>query len=146
MIIGLLAILIITADQLVKFIALKILTPGETIPVIKSIFHITLVLNKGGAFGIFRDAGVFFIVISVVVISAIAVFLFKARGKTPVGVDMAFASIAAGALSNLVDRLRFGCVVDFFDFRVWPVFNIADSAITIGVVYLCIRSFFRPGR
>lgn len=140
MIAGFYAILIVLSDQLTKYIALKKLLPGESIPVIKSIFHLTLVFNKGGAFGVLMNATAFFIFISVLVIAAILIFLL--RKKPEYTVTLALVFIMAGALSNLIDRLRFGCVVDFIDFRVWPVFNIADSAITIGTCWVIYKTIF----
>jgi len=141
MIAGLYAIFIVISDQISKFIILNSLTPGETLPIVKSIFHLTLVFNKGGAFGILADATNFFIFISVAVIAAIAVFLFRNKPERPV--SMALAFVMAGALSNLIDRLRFGYVVDFLDFRIWPVFNIADSAITIGTIWLVYKMIIK---
>lgn len=150
------AILIIFLDQLAKFIACGKLLPSQSIPVVKSIFHITLVFNKGAAFGIFANAASVFIFISVFVILFISVFLFTPTPKIlawgfikrdmACGIKVAFASIMSGALSNLIDRLRFGYVIDFLDFRIWPVFNIADSAITLGTIWLCIRFFLKSGR
>lgn len=141
MIVGFYAILIVLSDQITKFIILKKMSPGESLPVVNSVFHLTLVFNKGGAFGIFSNAAAFFIFISVLVIGAITVFLLRKNPARATRVAMAF--VASGAASNLIDRLRFGYVVDFLDFRVWPVFNIADSAITIGTIYLCIRYFLK---
>lgn len=144
MIAGLYAILIILSDQFTKYIALKNLLPGESFPLIKSIFHLTLVFNKGGAFGILVDATAFFIFISILVIAAILIFIFRKKPEHTIRLAMVF--IMAGAFSNLIDRLRFGWVVDFIDFRVWPVFNMADSAITIGTFWLCIQYFLKSGR
>jgi len=144
MIAGLYAILIVLSDQLTKYIALKNLLPGESFPLIKSVFHLTLVFNKGGAFGVLANATAFFIFISVLVIAGILIFLFLKRPERATSMAMVF--IMAGAFSNLIDRLRFGWVVDFIDFRVWPVFNIADSAITIGTIWLCTQYFLKSGR
>jgi len=130
-----LALFIVTADQLSKIILLKYFTPGESFPLIKHVLHLTLVFNKGGAFGIFANATSVFILISLVVIIAIAAFLFYKK-TTQYSIAVALSCIMAGAASNLIDRLRFGYVIDFIDFRIWPVFNIADSAITLGTLWL----------
>lgn len=128
---------IILTDQLAKFFILKFFTPAQSIPLIKSVFHITLVLNKGGAFGMLAphpNATPMFVFISIIVILAILGFLF--RKGVAYNIEIALGSIMAGAISNLIDRLRFGYVVDFLDFRIWPVFNIADTAITLGTLWL----------
>ncbi|PIR65908.1 MAG: signal peptidase II [Candidatus Omnitrophica bacterium CG10_big_fil_rev_8_21_14_0_10_43_8] len=137
-------ILIILSDQFFKFLILNKFQPGQSIPVIKPVFYLTLVFNKGGAFGLLAWAGWLFILVSAAAIIYIAGFLLKSNARY--NIKIASACIMSGAVSNLIDRLRFGYVVDFFDFRVWPVFNIADSAITIGVLYLCIRYFLKSGR
>jgi len=128
------SIIIILIDQLTKVLIYKNLIPAQSIPVINSIFYITLVLNKGGAFGIFANAAVMFILISIGVILFIVIFLLTK--KSAYNINVALACILGGAVSNLIDRLRFGCVVDFLDFRIWPVFNIADSAITLSAIWL----------
>jgi signal peptidase II len=127
-------IAIVFIDQLIKFVVLRDFTPGQSLPIIKSVFNITLVFNRGGAFGIFTNATYAFTFVSIFVIAVISWFLFK--GNVRYDLRLALASITAGAVSNLIDRLRFGYVVDFLDFRIWPVFNIADSAITIGTLWL----------
>ena len=138
------AFLIVIADRLSKFIILKHFTPGESFPLIKSVLHLTLVFNKGGAFGLFANAVPVFILTSFFVIIAISIFLlFK---KVKYNIAAALSCIMAGAVSNLIDRVHFGYVVDFIDFRVWPVFNIADSAITLGALWLCIQYFLKSGR
>ncbi len=134
-------ILIIFSDQLTKFLIYKNLTPAQSIPIIKSIFHITLVFNKGGAFGIFASIAHVFILISVAVIVFILIFL--ALKKSVYNIRVALACIMAGAISNLIDRIRFGYVVDFLDFRVWPVFNIADSVITVATLWLLWKTIIK---
>jgi len=137
----LLPVLII--DQLTKFIVFKNFQPGESLPVIKNIFHISLVCNKGVAFGVFSKniAGAAFIWISYVsVIIIIFIFAFYKKFFHKGRPAQVFLSlILAGAIGNLIDRIRFGCVIDFLDFRIWPVFNVADSAITIGTVLLILQ-------
>lgn len=142
-------VLIVLLDQLSKIFILENLIPGKSIPIIKSVFHLTLVLNKGGAFGILSGLTSFFILISLIVIGVILAVLAREVFRNepiPRNIKTALVCIMAGAGSNLIDRLRFGCVIDFLDFRIWPVFNIADSAITLGTLWLlslCIRSYSR---
>lgn len=140
----LLASSVFILDRVTKFAALAALSDGRSVKVLPGIFHLTLVLNKGAAFGLLRDQRMFFILLS---IFAVLFIIFYIRAKKNMGfvLSSALGLILAGTIGNLVDRIRFGCVIDFLDFRVWPVFNIADSALTIGVGILildiiCIRS------
>jgi len=134
-----LAVLII--DQLTKFIILKSLQPGESLPIIKNIFHITFVCNKGIAFGIFSEGGFAFIwILFIAVITIIFIFTFyKKNFYKSKSTEVFLSLIIAGAIGNLIDRMRFGYVVDFLDFRIWPVFNIADAAITVGTLLLILQ-------
>ncbi|GAG01261.1 unnamed protein product [marine sediment metagenome] len=124
-------------DQLSKFFAVRCLNPDESLAIIKDIFYLTLVRNTGAAFGIFKGATFFFIAIAIFAILAIIVYIRKAA-KTFFLNGAALGLILGGALGNLADRLRFGHVIDFLDFRIWPVFNVADSAVTIGAILLII--------
>ncbi len=135
-------------DRITKLIFLNLLTFHESIPVIKNVFHFTLVYNTGIAFGLFKNLGVVFIVIPVIAVILIAAHIYMSRHDRTVGklYIFGFSLILAGALSNLIDRLVYGYVVDFIDLRIWPVFNIADSAITVGAMIIllkCIPSFAR---
>ena len=140
-------LLILAIDQYSKFMVSKNLFIGQSIPVIKNIFHITFVTNTGAAFGLFKNSTLFFIVISVVVICFIAILLLKSLKKQDFLSKPAFNSslilIVSGAMGNLIDRLRFSYVVDFIDVRIWPVFNVADISITIGT-FLFIFIFLFP--
>jgi signal peptidase II len=130
-------------DQLSKFFALQYLSSQTPVSLIPQILDLTLVRNSGVAFGLFSGyAPALFTVITVSL-----VFLFvvanRSHGKTTQGTSTAdrwaLSLILGGAIGNWIDRLRFGAVIDFIDFRVWPVFNIADAAITIGVGLYFIR-------
>jgi signal peptidase II len=137
------AFAVFAADGITKSLACSNLAAGQSIKIIPGIFHITLVLNKGAAFGLFRGQRLFFIALSVIVISFLLIHIFRKR-PDGVAVSAALGLITGGALGNLADRIRLGYVIDFLDFRIWPVFNIADSAITVGTIILilalCIRS------
>lgn len=122
---------ILLVDQLVKYCIELTMLPGESIPVAGSFFHITFVLNPGAAFGIFRDQQWFFLVTAVVFFGAFLVYYDRLR-RSGTLIHYGSVALAAGAVSNLIDRIRLGHVVDFFDFRVWPVFNVADIAIVLG--------------
>jgi signal peptidase II len=131
------AALVFAADRLTKYFIIKSLALGESIKVIPDIFHITLVFNNGAAFGVLRNCAVFFIILSLAVIGLILLTIVKAA-RFNMLTATALALILGGASGNLVDRLKFGYVIDFFDFRVWPVFNVADSCISIGVALAAI--------
>lgn len=141
MLIFLIALAILIIDQLSKYLVLKNFQPEQSLPIIKGIFHISLVCNRGVAFGLFSGKGpsliwIFYLCIIVIVFALIFYKKFFPKRKS----NQIFLSlILAGAVGNLIDRIRFGCVVDFLDFRIWPVFNLADSAITIGTVLLILQ-------
>jgi len=129
---------IFALDQAAKFAVKGFISPGESVPVIKGIFHITLVMNKGAAFGIFKDQGALFVIVGIAV-AAFIIYSLPRLLREGALIRAATALMLGGAAGNLIDRLRFGYVVDFLDFRVWPVFNVADSAITVGTILICIR-------
>jgi len=129
-------IFILSLDQLTKLLVIKNLTLYQSVPVLKNIFHITFVSNRGAAFGMLKNQVPVFIFAAFFAIVLIYVNIRKTQIKKISIYNLSLALILAGAIGNLIDRLRFGYVVDFLDFRVWPVFNIADSAITIGAVLL----------
>jgi signal peptidase II len=123
-------------DQLSKAFISKNILLHQTIPVINNIFHLTLIHNKGAAFGIFKNQTALFVVISLASIIIIYSKL-KSVGDGRINIFViSLALILGGALGNFIDRIFLGYVIDFFDFRIWPVFNIADSAITIGAILL----------
>jgi len=125
---------VVIIDQVTKAIAVTKLTSAGSLPAIGTIFSFTLIKNTGAAFGLFRYQTTVFVVISVV---AIAFTVFYLAKKKP-ALYLPFALILGGAVGNLVDRLRFGYVVDFIDLHFWPVFNVADSCITIGAILLFV--------
>jgi len=125
---------ILSLDQLTKFILVNKLSLYQSIPVIKGVFYITLVHNRGAAFGILKNQVPLFILTSLLAI--ILIYSSLKKGKHKKYYAIALGLVLAGAMGNLIDRLSFGYVIDFLDFRVWPVFNVADSAITVGAVLL----------
>ena len=130
------AILVLFLDQLSKHLAAKNLILHRSVPIIKGIFHLTLIHNRGAAFGILKNQAPLFIFISLFAIILIYFNLKKSRDKENIVFNISLALILGGALGNLIDRLFLGYVIDFLDFRIWPVFNVADSAITIGAILL----------
>ena len=132
------AFLIVLLDQLTKFLTTSRLAFSESIPIIKNVFHFTLIKNFGIGFGLMNTpAARWVLVIVTIIIICIILYYYKHMPKKYLPVISA-ALIIGGAVSNLIDRVFFGFVIDFLDFRIWPAFNIADSAITIGIICLII--------
>lgn len=131
----------IICDWLLKQAMLEVLSTGKSIPVIQGVFHLTLVENTGVAFGFFPGNRFVHLIIPVVII---IVLLSGAKSLGWYhGVKKVFLSfIIAGAIGNLIDRIRYGAVIDYLDFRIWPVFNLADSLICIGFGALLICTLF----
>ena len=112
-------------------------------PLLPPVLHLTYVQNTGAAFGLFKGQQLLFIGVSVAVIAWIVWEL--RRGRSFGGTALwACGLILGGAIGNLIDRLRLGYVIDFLDLRVWPVFNVGDSAITVGVALLIFHSIRTP--
>lgn len=128
-------------DMIAKKVVRTLMTPNQSIPVIPGVFHLTYVLNPGAAFGLFAQRTNYFIAVSVVVIALILLFGNRlARGNRVL--QAGFGLMLGGAVGNLVDRVVAGKVTDFMDFRIWPVFNVADASIVIGVGLFALDAFF----
>lgn len=123
---------VVILDQFSKYIVVENIALGESIPIIEEVFHLTYILNPGAAFGMFAHNRLFFIAIAVIVIGII-IWARREILASPWEVKAGCGLFLGGAIGNLIDRARQGLVIDFFDFRIWPVFNIADIAICIGV-------------
>ena len=127
------ALLIIIADQLSKHFITSMLQAGESIVLIENFLHITFVRNPGAAFGMLPYRTIFFVVITIVVVIFIF-YYYRLLSADHRLLRFSLALLLGGAIGNLIDRLRTGYVVDFIDFKIWPpVFNVADSAIVIGI-------------
>ncbi len=121
-------------DRFTKLLAIERLRPISEFALLP-FFHLTYVENTGAAFGMGRRQNGFFIALT----AALLVGVFYLRRRWGAGnpwVKWGLLAVAAGASGNLYDRIVYGHVVDFLDFRVWPVFNVADSAITLGAASL----------
>jgi signal peptidase II len=135
---------IIIVDRLTKLFFLDLLSYGESLPVIRNIFHFTLIHNTGIAFGLFKNHGFVFIIVPVIaaVLLVFNIYYYKQNDEAlHRSYIVGFSLILGGAIGNLIDRIAFGYVIDFIDFRIWPVFNVADSAITIGAIIVAIKCF-----
>lgn len=137
-----LCLVIILVDQFSKFYIQSMMSLGMSIPIIPHIFHITYILNPGAAFGILENQRIFFIVIGIFILLAAILFYPKIRQeKFPLKAGSAL--LLGGAIGNLIDRIQTGYVVDFFDFRIWPIFNVADIAIVCGVGLIIYTILFK---
>lgn len=135
---------IVCLDRLTKIFFSHILSLGESWVLLRNILHMTLVHNTGIAFGLFRNQGIVLIIIPVIMIALLLYNFYHYKynnEKLSRLYIVAVSLIIAGAIGNLIDRILYGYVIDFIDLRIWPVFNIADSAITVGAVLLlwCIN-------
>lgn len=132
-------VLIFALDRISKILALKYLVPLDSVELLP-FFRLTYVENTGAAFGSFSNGNIYLALISAVVL--FMMFKWKAEfdrlGKAG---RLGFIFIVAGALGNMYDRLVLGFVVDYFDFIVWPVFNVADSFICIGAGLVMLGAF-----
>ena len=124
-------ILVFVIDQLVKHLVVSTMHLGQSFPVIKGIFHITYVLNPGAAFGMLEHQRWFFIAVALAAV-LLGVFFYRKLQQESILMRSGAGLLLGGAVGNLADRIQSGLVVDFLDFRVWPVFNIADIAICAG--------------
>ena len=143
--------IIILLDQITKALILGQVSFNQAIPVIPGFFNITHIHNPGGAFGLMANLSPTLRSIIFLFISSLAVgLIFYFYKKTPPDypwLAAAFALIFGGAIGNLIDRLRFGFVIDFLDFYVgnlhWPAFNVADSAISAGIGIFVFHLLFK---
>lgn len=141
---------LVAADQITKIYVQSKFYLGESITVIDGFFNFTYVQNPGAAFGflatspaIFRDN--FFLIIPPIAMGIIIYFLKTVKSSDKIQI-LALSLVFGGALGNYIDRLRVGYVIDFLDFHLkhaysWPAFNIADSAIVVGIIILFFLSF-----
>ena len=138
----LISIIVVALDQITKYLALTYINPYDSFKILPFL-HLVLVTNKGAAFGMFKHIGSsFFIAASVIAI--IFVIYLLIRGKED---HLGLSLILGGAIGNLVDRIIYGSVVDFIDLSIgkyhWPAFNIADSALSVGVTIILLKNLLK---
>ena len=129
------------ADQLLKKLFSGTMQLGESIPVLPGIFHLTYIQNPGAAFGLFENQTLFFIAIAAFLLAFLA-FAYKELAAQGIWVRYGMSLLAGGAVGNLLDRVRLGAVIDYLDFRIWPIFNLADIGICLGAT-LIVRGLLR---
>jgi signal peptidase II len=143
----LLSLAIVVVDQATKVYVMETMRLHESIPVITNLFSITYIRNPGAAFGFLSSSSssfrfVFFGLTSIFAVGLLGMILVRMPKDDWMG-RLSVAGILGGAIGNLLDRLRYGEVIDFLDFYIngyhWPAFNVADSAITVGVVFLILH-------
>ena len=142
--VALIAVTIVALDQLSKWLVVCSIRPEETRVVISGFFSLVNWRNTGAAWGIFRDYNFVLTAISLLTVLALYLFRHSFQLNRP-GPRQALGLIAGGIIGNLIDRIRVGSVIDFLSFYVgeyhWPAFNVADSAICVGVGLYIIMSW-----
>jgi signal peptidase II len=136
--VAVLAAIIVIIDQFSKQYIVQHMLVGMSIPVINDIFHITYILNAGAAFGLLQYQTYFLRIVAVIILGLIIYYYNKVLTQSTL-LKWGAGLLSGGAVGNLIDRFRTGYVVDFFDFRIWPVFNVADIAIVTGVGLILIE-------
>jgi signal peptidase II len=138
------AALVVVLDQVTKRLAEDRLRGQRSVPLVDDILRLTYVENRGAAFGLLQDQTAFFVLVGIIVIGVIAAS-YRYLPRSGFLLHLALGLQLGGAIGNLLDRIRQGYVVDFVDFGYranwWPVFNVADSAIVIGVALLALNAF-----
>lgn len=137
----LLSLAIIIVDQWTKYYIEHTMTLGMSIPIIPDIFHITYILNAGAAFGILEHQTELLVFIALIMITTL-IYFYNRIPRTLRLLHFGLGLLAGGSIGNVIDRVRTGYVVDFFDFRIWPIFNIADIAIVCGVSSIILTLLF----
>jgi signal peptidase II len=136
---------VVAVDQLTKQLALNYLRDGP-VDLIPGALSLSLTFNPGGAFGFGQNAPLFFLLVSLAIIVVILVWVGRTAES---GFEIPLGLVLGGGIGNVADRVFRGLdgrVVDFIDIHVWPVFNLADSAIVIGVIVIAFAGFFPKRR
>lgn len=133
--------LVIIIDQCTKYMVRINFEQGETLPIISDILHLTYVRNLGAAFSVFENIKVVTIIMPlfILLIAITALFFFYKRISRFSRISISL--IIAGGMSNLIDRIILGYVTDMIDFRIFPVFNIADISVCVGCMLLIVGMF-----
>jgi signal peptidase II len=125
-------IVLIVIDQAVKYFISVNMDIGDSIPVIENILHITYVYNNGAAFSILKGQTAVLLIIPAILAIAIIAFIYLKRKSGHFTLLFALSLICGGGIGNFLDRARLGAVLDFIDFRVFPIFNVADICVCCG--------------
>jgi signal peptidase II len=134
-------VIVVFADRILKIAVIENFSLGSSYPVLENILHITPVHNKGIAFGLFGNVNNSVFICMVFLILLLMLFFIIYRRPRNSLLLSGVSLVASGAMGNIIDRIIYGHVFDFIDLRVWPVFNTADSAITIGAGLIMVCMF-----
>jgi len=137
------AVATIAVDQLTKWVVIAHLGPDRQrhgVEIIGSLLALQYVENTGAAFGVMRGRSALLSIIAIAVLVIVLVVFYRSGSRSAMA-GVSLGLVAGGAVGNLIDRVRFGFVVDYVSVGVWPKFNVADSAVTIGVVLLVWQGF-----
>lgn len=133
-------------DQGSKLAVLHLMRPGESIPILSDVVRLTFVRNSGAAFGLLSGSRITFLLTGFLAIVALLFLFFRSR-RTKAALSSYLVLVIGGAVGNMIDRLRLGEVVDFVDIGWknvrWPVFNVADAAVTVGVLLFLYHSLLQ---
>ncbi|WP_160034251.1 signal peptidase II [Paenibacillus sp. An7] len=144
------ALIVFLVDQGSKWLVKTNMDLGQEISVIGDFFYITSHRNRGAAFGILQDQRWFFIVVTIIVVVALVWYIQKIKSQPDKLLPLALSLVLAGAIGNFLDRLLMGEVVDFFKFNfgsyTFPIFNVADSAIVVGVALIILDTLLESRR
>lgn len=138
----LIAVIWLVLDQVSKYYVMNHFAIGESVSVIQNVFHLTYIINRGAAFGMLANQRWFFLVVAFILIVVYAIY-HKKVNRGPISLRIGSALLISGAIGNGIDRYVLHGVVDFFDFRIWPIFNVADIGICVGVaciIYHLLRN------
>src|SRR3989338_97209 len=139
-----LAFSVFLLDQVIKIIVNKLMFMCQSIPIIPEVLHLTYIQNQGAAFGLFFGQRTILIAIGIMVIMLMIYYHYLIGVHDPT--QIALALILGGCVGNITDRILRGSVVDYVDFRVWPIFNLADVMINLGVLFIIFYLFKRKKR
>ncbi len=146
MIVLTISLIIVIIDQISKYLIRSTMELHESIPIITDFFHLTYVSNDGMAFGINFPGGIYIFTIASFILTIFLIGYLWYERKGGIVLRISLALIIAGAIGNFIDRAMYKEVVDMFDFIFWGyhwyIFNVADSAVTIGMILYLIDSFF----
>ncbi len=134
------ALVVLGLDQLSKSLVRSRIPLGASWAPFKGVerfFSFTHVTNRGIAFGLLPEWGDYFLYVGIIVVFLLLLYHYRLKETSPF-LYFCFGMQIGGALGNLMDRIRYGCVTDFLDFKFWPVFNVADSSITVGTLLLLL--------
>lgn len=137
----LIVIAVLAVDQVSKYFIRANFALGESLPIVDNFFHLTYVENPGAAFGFLANKTVFFVILTIIIVAVLLYLAITMKNKHSLSY-YALALVVGGAVGNFWDRVSKGTVTDMFDFRIWPVFNLADMALVVGLIYIAYRLIF----